>query len=152
MPVSGPKDTTEHDEQASGRFLATPHQPFVLVVGDDQALSESLVRVLQETDLDAESSKSGLHALQILKRRDVDVIVVDEFMSGMEGVNLLELVFARFPTTARILFTAHAAPDVILNAVNRARVSKILLKNMHPVAIRDEIAAIAIEAMRRRPA
>jgi PAS domain S-box-containing protein len=128
-----------------------PRKPFVLVVDDDQQLSESLVRVLKETDLAAESSKSGLHALQILKQRDVDVIVVDHFMPGMDGIRLLELVFARFPTIARILFTAHASPDVVLNAVNRARVSKVLLKNMHPVAIRDEIAAIAIEAMRRRP-
>lgn len=134
------------------RPTSAPRKPFVLVVDDDQALSESLVRVLQESDLVAESSKSGLHALQVLKQRDVDVVVVDQFMPGMEGVRLLELAFARFPMTARILFTAHASPDIVLNAVNRARVAKVLLKNMHPVAIRDEIAAIATEAMRRRPA
>lgn len=132
------------------RPAAPSRMPVVLVVDDDEALSESLVRVLLETDLVAYRSRSGLHALQILKKEKVDVIVTDHFMPGMEGVRLLELALARFPTTARILFTAHASPDVVLNAVNRARVSKVLLKNMHPVAIRDEIAAVAIETMKRR--
>lgn len=134
------------------RPSAISHPPRVLVVDDDEALSESLVRVLEETDLVAERCKSSLHALQILKRGDIDVLVADQFMPGMEGLRLLELALARFPNTARVLFTAHASPDVVLNAVNRARVSKVLLKSMHPVAIRDEIAAVAIETMRRRSA
>jgi CheY-like chemotaxis protein len=125
-------------------------QPSVLVVDDDEALSASLVRVLAEADLQARSTKSGLHALQLLQQESVDVIVADQFMPGMDGVKLLELVHTRFPTTARILFTAHASPDIVLSAVNRARVSKVLLKNMHPVAIRDEIAAVALETMKRQ--
>jgi CheY-like chemotaxis protein len=124
--------------------------PSVLVVDDDEALSASLVRVLEESDLQARSTKSGLHALHLLRQEPVDVIVADQFMPGMDGVKLLELVQAQFPATARILFTAHASPDVVLSAVNRAHVSKVLLKNMHPVAIRDEIAAVALEAMRKQ--
>jgi hypothetical protein len=46
--------------------------------------------------------------------------------------------------------TAHASPDVVLTAVNRGRVSKVLLKNMHPVHIRDEILAVANDVLRLR--
>ncbi|HVY29430.1 MAG TPA: response regulator [Polyangiaceae bacterium] len=124
--------------------------PSVLVVDDDEALAASLVRVLAESDLHARSTKSGLHALQLLQQEPADVVVADQFMPGMDGVKLLELVQARFPDTARILFTAHASPDIVLAAVNRARVSKVLLKNMHPVAIRDEISAVALEMMKKQ--
>jgi PAS domain S-box-containing protein len=124
--------------------------PSVLVVDDDEARAASLVRLLAESDVHASFAKSGLHALQLLQLEPVDVVVADQFMPGMDGVKLLELVRQRFPDTARILFTAHASPDIVLAAVNRARVSKVLLKNMHPVAIRDEIAAVALEVMKKQ--
>jgi len=100
--------------------------------------------------LEVHTTPTGLHALQLLKKLPVDVLITDQLMPGIEGTRLLELAATSFPQTARILFTADAPPDVVLNAVNRGRVSKVLLKSMHPVAIRDEIAAVATETLRRK--
>ncbi len=122
----------------------------VLIVDDDDELSQSLARVLAEVDLEAHTSRSALHALQLLKKLQVDVLVTEQAMPGMEGTKLLELALSRYPATARILFTSQASPDLVVSAVNRGRVAKVLLKSMHPVAIRDEISAIAVETMRRR--
>ncbi len=127
-------------------------RPVVLIVDEDVELGDSLARVLAEAELEAHTSRSGLHALQLLKKMQVDVLVTDHATPGMEGTKLLELALTRFPTTARILFTAQATPNIVMSAVNRGRVAKVLLKNMHPVAIRDEIAATATEAMRRHSA
>jgi PAS domain S-box-containing protein len=129
---------------------AAARGPRVLVVDDDEQLVASMVRLMKEEELEATAAKSGLHALQQLKEAEFDVLVTDQYMPGMEGVKLLEIVAQQYPHVQRILFTAHASPDVVLTAVNRGRVAKVLLKNMHPIHLRDEILAVANEAMRLR--
>ena len=128
----------------------TPARPVVLVVDDDVALRESLVRLLAECDLTAVGATSSLNALEILQHSRVDVVVSDHFTWGIDGVSLLSEVRQRWPHVQRILFTADAAPDVVVDAVNRAGVHKVLLKNMHAVQIRDELEGVAIDALRRR--
>lgn len=124
--------------------------PRILLVDDDEELMTSMVRLVQEEELDGVGVKSGLHALQQLRENEFDVIVTDQYMPGMDGVKLLELVAQQYPHVQRVLFTAHASPDVVLTAVNRGRVAKVLLKNMHPVHVRDEIVAVANDALRHR--
>ena len=124
--------------------------PIVLVVDDDVKLRESLVRVLAECDLTAIGATSSLNALEILQQSHVDVVVSDHFAGGIDGVSLLSEVRQRWPHVQRILFTADAAPDIVVDAVNRAGVHKLLLKNMHAVQIRDEIEGVAIDALRLR--
>ena len=68
----------------------------------------------------------------------------------MDGVSLLSTVRRRWPHVQRILFTADASPDIMLDAVNRAGVHKVLLKTMHAVQIRDEIEGVALDVLRRR--
>lgn len=134
----------------AGRLLST--SPVVLVVDDDDELRSAFVRVIEECEFSALPAKSGLHALKILAERHVDVVISDQFMVGMDGVRLLELVRQRFPHCVRVLFTAHASSDIVLDAVNRGGVHKVLVKSMHAVAIRDEIERAVLESDRfRRP-
>lgn len=127
-----------------------PAQPVVLLVDDEPNLRSSLARVLEECEVSTLGAKSSLHALQILQEQQVDVIVSDQFMPGMDGVRLLESVRQRWPHCTRILFTAHPSSDIVLEAINRGGVHKVLVKSMHPVAIRDEIAKAARAAQRAR--
>lgn len=122
----------------------------VLVVDTDDALRESLVRVLAECDMTALGATSRLEALEILGHSHVDVIVSDQFIWGIDGVALLSDVRQRWPHVQRILFMADPAPDVVLDAINRAGVQKVLLRNMHAVHIRDEIESVALDALRER--
>ena len=127
-----------------------PYQPVVLVVDDDEALRESLVRMLAECDLAAVGATSSIDALEVLQHSRVDIVVSDQFIWGMDGVSLLSTVRRRWPLVQRILFTADASPDVMLGAVNRAGVHKVLLKTMHAVQIRDEIEGVALDVLRQR--
>jgi CheY-like chemotaxis protein len=127
-----------------------PESPVILVVDDDEELRESLVRLLAECDLTAVGAASSLNALEILQHSRVDVVVSDHFAGGIDGVSLLSEVRQRWPHVQRILLMAEAAPDVVVDAVNRAGVHKMLLKNMHAVQIRDEIEGVALDALRQR--
>jgi two-component system, cell cycle sensor histidine kinase and response regulator CckA len=125
-----------------------PEQPVVLVVDDSAEVRDLLLRVLSESELVLLGAKSGLHALQVLAQRHVDLVVADQIMPGMDGVQLLEAVRARWPQCQRVLLTAHATSDVVLAAVNRGGVTKVLTKSMHPVSIRDEIESASLGAPR----
>ncbi|HEY5376039.1 MAG TPA: response regulator [Polyangiaceae bacterium] len=146
MPVA---NSLERNSEPNARVA--PHSPVVLVVDDDVALRESLVRMLAECDLTAVGAASSLNALEILQHSRVDVVVSEHFTWGIDGVSLLSEVRQRWPHVLRILFTADAAPDIVVDAVNRAGVHKVLRKNMHAVQIRDEIEGVALDALRRRP-
>jgi DNA-binding NtrC family response regulator len=128
---------------------STPDKPVVLVVDDDEELRESLVRMLAECDLTAIGATSSLNALEILQHSRVDIVVSDQFTWGIDGVSLLSTVRRRWPLVQRILFVADVAADLMVDAVNRGGVHKVLLKNMHAVQIRDEIEEVALDAIRR---
>ncbi len=95
-------------------------------------------------------SRARPPALEILANGGIDVVIAEQFMAGMDGTSFFALAYERFPSIARILFTARASEGLILAAINRGHVDKVLLKNMHPVAIRDEITDVALTARRRK--
>lgn len=139
--------------RAFGRVQAAARiRPVVLVVDDDAALRDSFMRVLAELEVDAVGAGSTREALRILEQRRVDVLVSEQFVDGADATPLLEETRRRFPETTRALLSAHHSPDLLTAAVNRAQVSKILRKNMHPITIREEIASLALEVVRKREA
>jgi DNA-binding NtrC family response regulator len=144
--------------QVAARVTRTPpsnaplslYKPIVLIVDDDEQLRASLVRMLDECDLAAVGATSSINALEVLQHSPVDIVVSDQFTWGMDGVSLLSTVRRRWPRVQRILFTSDASPDIMLDAINRAGVHKVLLKTMHAVQIRDEIESVALDVLRRR--
>jgi DNA-binding NtrC family response regulator len=158
-PEAGPESRVRDRSGASSLAESEPTTekpasslrcPRVLVVDDDAALRDSLVRVLSEVEIEAIGARSALHALGILAEQEIDVIVSEEFLAGIPGNRLLELSYEQFPEVCRVLFTAHGSSDILLAAINQGHVSKVLLKNMHAVTIREEINRVALEALRKR--
>jgi CheY-like chemotaxis protein len=102
-----------------------PHKPVVLIVEDDEEFRNSPVRMLAECDLAAIGATSSINALEVLQHSSVDIVVSDQFTSGMDGVSLLSIVRRRGPRVQRIRFTADGSPDIMLDAINRAGVHKL---------------------------
>ncbi len=105
--------------------------PTILVVDDEPRGVELLVRTLSEigTVIGAES---GEQAWELASRRRVDLIVADQRMPGMTGVDLLERVAQSDPYTGRILLTAYADQAATVYAINRGRVHAYLNKPCLP--------------------
>jgi CheY-like chemotaxis protein len=134
---------------ADARGLASPQRPVVLIVDDEQVIRDSLQRLLVECDFDTIVANSGIQALEIFEERHVDAVVADQFMPGLGGIHLLEQVNEHFPDCVRVLCTGYPSSDVVINAVNRGRVQRVLPKSMHAVALRDEIERAVLEGMQR---
>ncbi len=131
--------------RASGRARLA-----VLIVDDEEVMRTSFLRLLAECNFETVLANTGSHALQILAERHIDAVVADQFMPGLDGIGLLEVIHERFPDCTRILCTGYPASDVVMSAVNRGRVQCVLSKSMHAVALRDEIERAVLDALHAR--
>jgi DNA-binding NtrC family response regulator len=74
------------------------------------------------------TATSPAAALKILAEQDVAVIVSDQRMPDMSGVELLRLAKEIHPDSVRIVLSGHADFDAISEAVNLGSIYKFLLK------------------------
>jgi two-component system NtrC family sensor kinase len=78
-------------------------------------------------------------ALELLRTHEVGVILADQRMPGVTGVELLERVREEFPDTIRILITAYADLGASIDAINRGHVRRYLRKPCALAELRAEI-------------
>jgi len=120
----------------------------ILYVDDD---TSNLV-VLQATcarEFDVITAESGSEALEILKEREVAVLLVDQRMPGMTGVEVFEATQNQFPHTVRILITAYSDLNDAIEAINRGQIRRYLRKPWEPAELKAVLRE-AIESYRTR--
>ncbi|SDZ87890.1 response regulator [Pedobacter hartonius] len=71
---------------------------------------------------------SGEEALKILATKKVHVIITDQRMPGMTGVDFLEKVLEEYPDPMRILLTGYADMNAVVDAVNKGKIFHYLAK------------------------
>lgn len=79
--------------------------PTVLVVDDEAHIVSALQRTMRREPWAVLTADSGFAALDLLARRRVHVILSDQKMPGMSGLDLLARARALQPDAARILIT-----------------------------------------------
>jgi len=80
-------------------------QPTLLVVDDEERILSALRRTLRREGYEVVTSESVHEALAILDARPVDLILSDQKMPGMSGLQFLEEAAKRCPGAARMLIT-----------------------------------------------
>ncbi len=116
------------------------YQSQILVVDDDSQLREAIVDTLMITGYACIEASNGDEALSILLKRNVDMVISDIQMDGMDGHTLLRSIRDKYPQMPVLLMTAYAnidgavkamrdgaidylakpfAPEVLLNQVSR---------------------------------
>jgi signal transduction histidine kinase len=83
------------------------------------------------------TASSGAAALEVMRSQEIAVLISDQRMPGMSGVDLLAAVRAEFPDTVRILVTAYSDLEAAIDAINRGQVDQYLRKPWEPVQLRQ---------------
>lgn len=83
----------------------------VLIVDDEDDFRETIVKRLNARKLQAEGAESGIRALEILKEKQFDIMVLDVKMPGMDGIETLRHVKTVAPDTEVIMLTGHASVE-----------------------------------------
>ena len=90
----------------------------VLVVDDEPKLCDLLSSALNQGDIQVFTAGNGLHALKVLEAEDIDLVISDWRMPGMDGPALLAEVKQRYPNIPVIVMTAYST---VKNAVQSMR-------------------------------
>lgn len=107
--------------------MGNPLTGAVLLV-DDEPNNVHVLRDLLEEHWEVRAAYSGSEALALLEQAPVDVVVADQRMPGMTGVELLEAVRERHPDVAGIVLTGYADMQALESAINRAHAFRFLRK------------------------
>lgn len=122
---------------------ATGKLPTVLFVDDEPPITRALSALFRRTGQYAVlTANSARDALELLGAHDIDVIVSDQRMPGMTGVELLREFATRSPRTMRILLTAWSDLSAITASINEGEVFRFVQKPWG----NDLLATVAVAA------
>lgn len=112
---------------------------------DDEPRVLSSMRALFRRDYNVHVADSGQAALDLLETTEMDVIVSDQRMPGMTGVDVLKACRERAPRAMRILLTGYADRDAIEASINEGEVFRYLTKPCARDTLRETVA-LAVQA------
>lgn len=90
----------------------------ILIVDDHEIMREGLERILEDADEGwrTVTAGSGLEALRVLGREDIQLAIVDLGMPGMGGLELIKRIRAEHPEVAVLVLTMYAQEQYALRA------------------------------------
>ncbi len=121
---------------------ATITETKILLVDDEPNITKALRRLLMEVDhYDIMTATSGGDALKLLQEHsDVGVIISDQRMPQMTGVEFLAQARKLVPDAVRILLTGYADIEASINAINKGAVFRYLTKPWDDQDLLDVVA------------
>ena len=110
-------------------MIESTRTPTVLLVDDEEMVLSSLASFLRlETDYVVESRVDPEEALAWGREHDVDVVVSDYLMPGMDGIEFLKAFRDLRPHAPRILLTGYADKENAIKAINEVGLFQYLEK------------------------
>lgn len=123
---------------------STSIPPTLLLVDDEESILSALRRVFRRDGYRVLTATGGLEALGILADNAVDVIISDQRMPHMTGVEFLRQVKELYPETVRISLSGYTELQSITEAINEGAIYKFLTKPWDD----DHLRANVVEAFR----
>lgn len=103
----------------------------ILVVDDERPNLESLRRTFRR-EYSVFAADNGEEALSIVQQQDIALIITDQRMPGMTGIELLERTMGVYPHAIRIILTAFMDVEALIGAINAGRVYRYITKPWDP--------------------
>lgn len=125
-------------------MIDTP-RPTILVVDDEPQSLDAIRRTLEE-DFDVLLADSAEVAQAVLQAQGVDVVLCDQRMPGLSGVEFLKQVRQTWPDSVRIIISGYTDSEDIIAGVNEAGLYQYLLKPWMP----DRLLQVVHEAVQAR--
>lgn len=85
------------------------------------------------------TASSGTAGLALMEEHEVGVVLTDQRMPGMTGIELLEKVQSDYPDAIRLLITAYSDLQAAEDAINRGHVRRYMRKPWEPETLRAEL-------------
>jgi putative nucleotidyltransferase with HDIG domain len=118
------------------------HAHTVLFVDDEVNILKALQRLLRSEHMNVLCASRAQEALELLDKQPCQVVVTDQRMPEMSGVDLLSQVRQRYPDIVRMMLTGYTEMDVAVDAINRGEIYRLITKPWND----DELRATVRQA------
>ena len=95
---------------------------------DDEANNLNSFKAAFRREFNIYTASSAREGRKILDAYEIGVIITDQRMPGMTGIEFLESIIPVYPDTIRILLTGFSDINAVMDAINRGQVYKYLVK------------------------
>ncbi|HEX4343481.1 MAG TPA: HD domain-containing phosphohydrolase [Verrucomicrobiae bacterium] len=100
----------------------------ILVVDDDEAIVSTIVFTLRREKYEVLGVSDPIKALEILKKQQFSVIISDQRMPNLTGLELLSQARQIQPYITRVLITAVVNLDTVIDAINKGEIYRFIVK------------------------
>ena len=114
-----------------------------ILLVDDEADNLALLYRTLRGSYNLEKTTSPLQALEMLKEKDFELVISDHKMPEMDGVEFLKRVQLMKPQVMRILLTAYSDANILIDAINYAKIYRYVKKPFNP----EELQLIVSSAL-----
>jgi response regulator RpfG family c-di-GMP phosphodiesterase len=104
------------------------HEHTVLFVDDEVNILKALQRLLRSEDMNVLCASRAQEALEVLEKHPTQVVVTDQRMPEMSGVDFLAHVRDRQPDIVRMMLTGYTEMKVAVDAINRGEIYRLITK------------------------
>jgi DNA-binding NtrC family response regulator len=101
---------------------------FGVLYVDDEINNLNSFKAAFRRDFDIYVAQSAREGRKILDTTEIGVIITDQRMPVMTGIEFLESILSIYPDTIRILLTGFSDMNAVMDAINRGQVYKYLVK------------------------
>src|SRR5918911_5548557 len=101
---------------------------YKIMIVDDEPANLRLLERLFRSDYTVVSAESGEEALRLLNQHEVALLITDQRMPGMTGIELLKQTVHTRPHMVRIILTGYTDVSALVEAINCGHVYKYVVK------------------------
>lgn len=112
----------------------------LLLLDDEPGMLSAQRRLFRPDGYRLWLASSGEEALVLMAENDVQVILADQRLQGMSGLDFLSQVKTRYPETIRIILSGYTELSAVVNSVNQGAVYKFLTKPWDDQELRNQIS------------
>lgn len=103
-------------------------QDFAILYVDDEEHNLISFKAVFRKEYEIHTATSGEEGIEIIRNHPVDLIITDQRMPGMTGIQFLERVVPEYPDTIRMILTGFSDVEAIIGAINTGRVFRYITK------------------------
>lgn len=115
------------------------HEHTVLFVDDEVNILKALQRLLRQENMNILTACRASEALELLDKQPVQVVVSDQRMPEMSGVDLLSAIRDRHPDVVRIMLTGYTEINMAVDAINRGEIYRLITKPWNDDELRTTV-------------
>ncbi len=121
----------------------TSGKPGILFVDDEVNILKALARLFRTEPVRVYTASSGEEAFETLSSESIQLVVSDQNMPRLRGVQLLEEIRQRWPDVIRMMLTGYTEMHIAVQAINRGEIYRLITKPWND----EELRAIVRQAL-----